>query len=166
MGSSTLVIFELMYYLELIPFRVTQIDLAIAIFSWMVIGFFIPRIFPFTKRMLISRGKMLKCVSQKAEEVFLKEEVFNTGDRIGILLFISQLENMVIVLGDRGINEKLKASDWEHVVDRILSGIKNNRIVDGIVDAIGECKQILLDSGFENIAKDRNELSDDLRIGE
>jgi len=160
------VIFGLMSYLLLIPIRITPLELAVAIFVWMVIGFIVPKVFPITKRMLISREKMLNRVSSKAEEVFLKEEIFNTGDRIGILLFISQLEHMVIVLGDKGINEKLKASDWEHVVNTILTGIKNNRLVDGMVDAMGECKQLLLDSGFDNVVKDRNELSDDLRIGE
>ena len=166
LGTLSVVIFGLMSYFWLIPFRITPIELAIAIFVWMAIGFIVPKLFPQAKRLLISREKMLDRVSRKSEELFLKEEIFATGDRIGVLLFISQLEHMVIVLGDKGINEKLKAADWEHVVNTILNGIKTNKLVDGIVDAIGECKQLLLDSGFDNVPKDRNELSDDLRIGE
>ncbi len=166
LGAITVIIFGVMSYFWLIPFRITPLELAIAIFIWMVIGYAIPKLFPQTKRMLISRQKMLDRVSRKSEELFLKEEIFNTGDRIGILMFVSQLEHMVIVLGDKGINEKLKASDWEHVVNTILTGIKNKQLVKGLVEAIEECKQLLLDSGFNNVPKDRNELSDDLRIGD
>ncbi len=166
LGTLAVVIFGLMSYFWLLPFRITPLELAITIFVWMAAGLVVPKLFPQAKRLLISRGKMLDRVSRKSEELFLKEEIFATGDRIGVLLFISQLEHMVIVLGDKGINEKLKAGDWEHVVNTILTGIKNNKLVDGIVAAIGECKQLLLDSGFDNVPKDRNELSDDLRIGE
>ncbi len=132
LGALTVVIFGVMsYFLPLIPFRITPVELAVAIFVWIAIGYVVPKIFPEAKRLLISREKMLNRVTRKSEELFLKEEVFNTGDRIGVLLFISQLEHMVIVLGDKGINEKLKAGDWEHVVNTILTSIKNNRLVDG-----------------------------------
>lgn len=166
LGTLAVVIFGVMSYFLLIPFRITPLELAIAIIVWMAVGFAVPKFFPQAKRLLISRGKMLDRVSRKSEALFLKEEIFATGDRIGVLLFISKLEHMVIVLGDKGINEKLKAGDWEHVVNTILTGIENNKLVDGIVAAIGECKQLLLDSGFDNVPKARNELSDDLRIGE
>lgn len=166
LGALTTIILGLTSYLDLAPFPITFLELAIAIFVWIAIGYAIPKIFPESKRLLISRGKMLDRVSRKSEELFLKEEIFNTGDRIGVLLFISQFEQMVIVLGDKGINEKLKAGDWEHVVNTILTGIRGDKLVDGIVEAIGECKQLLLDSGFDNVVKDRNELSDDLRIGD
>ena len=166
LGVLAVVIFGIMSYMDLVPFHITPLELGVVILIWIAVGYAIPKFFPQIKKLLISREKMLSRVSRKSEELFLKEEVFNTGDRIGILLFISQLEHMVIVLGDKGINEKLKAGDWEHVVNTILNGIKNNRLVDGMVAAIGECKQLLLDSGFDNVPKDRNELSDDLRIGD
>ncbi|MEQ9423047.1 MAG: hypothetical protein RJQ09_01420 [Cyclobacteriaceae bacterium] len=166
MAAVTSAFVAIMAYMWWIPFRLTPLELSIAIFVLMVIGFVVPIILPVSKRLLINKEKMLMRVSRRAEEVFLEEEVFNTEDRIGILIFISELEHMVVVLGDKGINEKLKPSDWEHVVEAVTQGIKNKQLTDGLVKAISLCKQLLLDNGFNNIPKDKNELSDDLRIGE
>ena len=40
---------------------------------------------------------------QRAENAFLEEEVFNTTQRTGIMIFISFFEHEVIVMADRGI---------------------------------------------------------------
>ncbi|MDA0194166.1 MAG: hypothetical protein O2887_15305 [Bacteroidetes bacterium] len=166
MGAITAASVAIFSYLWLIPFRITPFELSIAIFLLMVVGYLIPILLQSLKRVLVNKQKMLMRVSRRAEEVFLEEEIFNTDDRIGILVFVSQLEHMVVVLGDKGINEKLKSSDWERVVGTIVSGIKSKQLTNGLVEAIGQCKQLLLDNGFDNIPKDKNELSDDIRIGE
>lgn len=103
-------------------------------------------------------------VSLRAKEAFLNEKVFETKERVGILIFISRLEHLVIVLGDEGINEKLASKDWEHIVSLITEGMKKNQIGNGLVNAIDQCKHLLLQHGFARKASDTNELSNELRI--
>ena len=76
-------------------------------------------------------------------KAFVEEELFNTRDRTGILLFISKFEHRIEVLGDVGINEKVSAEDWVEIVDHIRAGIKHGRFVDGVIDGIEMCGRLL-----------------------
>jgi putative membrane protein len=117
------------------------------------------------RSLLVSDITKNERVYQRAKIAFLEEDIFNTVDRTGILIFISHLEHKVVVIGDAGINEKVKQEDWQNVVNLILTGIKQGEITNGIVKAIGECKELLLHHGFKARKDNTNELSDDLRIG-
>lgn len=152
-------------YTWLLPFRITPMELSAGIFASLVLGFLFPIVFPQAKRWIISKERQEQRVNQRALEAFLNEKVFETGERVGILIFVSRLEHMVLVLGDEGINKKVAREDWAHVVQEVVSGIKANRIGDGLVKAIGVCRELLLKHGFVRKASDTNELDDGLRIG-
>lgn len=135
------------------------------LFGAMIMGFFFPIILPEIIRAFTSPERRSKQAYAKAYEVFVKEEVFNTKNRIGILIYISMLEQEVIVLGDRGFNEKVKPNEWNSVVQTISRGIKKGEAIDSLVEAINQCEAILVKNGFEGTGKSSNELPDDLRIG-
>lgn len=105
-------------------------------------------------------------VAQRAAEAFISEEVFNTRDRTGILIFVSLLEHRVLVIGDTGINAKVEQSDWHDVVQRVLRGIKDGKFVEGLLDAILRCGVLLEKHGLQRRADDRDELPDSLRTSE
>lgn len=130
----------------------------------MLVGFLVPVLFPQTKRWIISKERQVLRAQQRAREAFLEESVFNTAERVGILIFVSRLEHMVLVMGDEGINKKVEQADWQHVVDTIVDGIKRREIGDGLVKAIDQCKELLLKNGFVRKSTDTNELDDNLRI--
>jgi len=139
--------------------------IAIATISLMAIAFTVTTfIFPL-RSLLVSAQKKDERVFRRAEAAFLEEEVFNTIDRTGILIFISHLEHEVIVIGDSGINAKVGPKDWENVVKLVLDGIKKGEITQGLVAAIGSCKELLLEHDFVARENNTNELSNDLRIG-
>ena len=129
-----------------------------------VIGGLLGLFVPFFKRRLAGRKRMTRAVHRHAMKVFVEEEVFDTRERTGVLLFISLLEHRIEVIGDAGINAKVSADDWVHVVERIREGIRAGRPADGLVEAIGLCGQLLGESGVERREDDVNELSDTLRI--
>ncbi len=116
------------------------------------------------KRFFAGYLALNKRVQQRAVQAFLTEEVFNTQDRTGILLFISLMEHRILVMGDSGINAKVQQEDWEEVVARIKKGIKQDKFPDGLVDAIHMCGELLERSDVKIRSDDKNELSDDLRI--
>lgn len=102
-------------------------------------------------------------VHQRAAQAFVAEEVFATRDRTGILIFLSLLERKVLVLGDSGINAKVKQSDWDGIIQMIVSGIKKGTAADGLVSAIQECGRLLELHGVKRRADDKDELPDNLR---
>jgi putative membrane protein len=165
-GILTLLSVMVLSYLWLLPEAFSAIIMSGVTLLMMALGFAIASFFPKLRVSLIQEDVVTQAVITKARDIFLQEEVFKTIDRTGILIYISELEHEVVVLGDTGINEKIGDKDWLDVVQKILDGIKSGRTADGIIDAIGQCKTLLLDNGFVVRADDTNELPDDIRIEE
>lgn len=116
------------------------------------------------RRLFITKAELAQTVDQAARLAFLKEEVFHTRQRTGILIFISMFEHRVEVLGDTGIAAKVSVDEWNHIVQTIVKGLKNNRRAEGICEAIAEAQHLLLKNGFVIEADDTNELPDNLRL--
>ena len=119
---------------------------------------------PSLRRWMAGPGRVAQRVHRRAEAAFLEEEVFQTRDRTGILLFVSLFEHRIEVIGDAGINTAVAQEDWEEVVHRIRTGIKQGQFADGLVDAIKMCGELLHRSGVGIRDDDEDELSDDVRI--
>jgi putative membrane protein len=132
----------------------------------MIIAYLLAIFIPDLRLSLSSNHVVSQRVLTKARDVFLQEEVFKTKDRIGILIYISEFEHKVVVLGDTVINEKISKKDWKHIVDTIVLGIKHQQVSQGIVNAVNNCQELLLKNGFNNVEKDENELSDEIRVEE
>jgi len=164
--ASGLIITAVLSYFWLLPIRFSPLEWSLALSAIMVIGYVLPIVFPVMKRWVISKEKQKLRVEQRAYEAFLKEGVFNTQERVGILIFVSRLEHQVLVIGDQGINAKVKPEDWQHIVEIIVDGIKAKAIGKGFSEAILACKDLLLGHGFTRKTTDFNELSDGLRIGD
>ena len=164
MSAIGLISVALLSYFWALPISLNLLEWLLIILALMVIGYLIPIVFPLSKRWLISKDVQLHRVEQRASLAFLNEKVFETEERIGILLFVSRLEHQVIVLGDKGINEKVKPEEWKEVVGIITESIKAGAIADGLSKAILSCKEMLLKHGFVRKKSDYNELDDSLRI--
>ena len=116
------------------------------------------------KRFMLSQGHLDQATRKRAESAFLEEEVFNTRQRTGILIFISFFEHEVIVMADKGISKVVDQKEWDTLVRIIIEHIKKGKITDGIVSAITRCGDILLEKGFVITPDDVNELGDELRL--
>jgi len=125
-----------------------------------LMGAFVPAV----RRALVGSNALTRAVHRNAMKAFVEEEVFNTRDRTGILLFISKFEHRIEVLGDAGINKKVSADEWVEIVDHIRAGIKQGRFVDGVIDGIEMCGHLLEKSGVEIRDDDMNELPDAVRF--
>lgn len=103
---------------------------------------------------------------RRAAVAFLEAEVFRTRDRTGILLFLSLFEHRVVVLGDTGINQKVKQEEWDGIAAKLAAGIRAGRPGAALLEAIRECGHLLERRGVALQPGDINELSDELRRGE
>lgn len=129
-----------------------------------VIGAAIPNFSDVIKRLLISRRYQDLMTRQCAENAFLEEEVFNTRQRTGIMIFVSFFEHEVIVMADQGINKVVEQKQWDQIVYEIIKSIRNGQIVEALESGIKQCGDILLEKGFRKTGDDTNELHDELRV--
>ncbi len=119
---------------------------------------------PAVRRALAGRRRLEENVARRAAQAFVEEEVFDTRDRTGILLFVSLLEHRLVVLGDSGINAKVAADEWTEVVALVRDGIRRGAPTDGLVAAIERCGELLHRRGVEIKEDDSDELSDRVRL--
>lgn len=129
-----------------------------------IIGAVLPSFIDPLKRFLVGRELLDASTRVRAENAFLEEEVFNTRQRTGIMIFISFFEHEVMVMADKGINKVVDQKEWDRLVSTLIEQIRNGRTVDGLEAAIRRCGEILLEKGFVKTHDDINELGDDLRI--
>jgi len=116
------------------------------------------------RRMLVGQAELDHSTKRRAESAFLQEEIFNTQQRTGIMIFVSFFEREVIIIADRGISKVVDQKEWDKMVFSITDHIRKGKIVEGISGAIVRCGNILLEKGFVKAEADVNELKDDLRI--
>ncbi|HZB13913.1 MAG TPA: hypothetical protein VE467_12835, partial [Chryseolinea sp.] len=97
-----------------------------------VLGAILPYFSDSVKRMLVARRYQDLVTRQTAENAFLEEEVFNTRQRTGIMIFVSFFEHEVIVMADKGISKIVDQKQWDNIVQNIIAEIKNGKIVEGL----------------------------------
>jgi putative membrane protein len=130
-----------------------------------ILGFLAAHYIPMVTRLCTGSHIMERRVEQRAAEAFISEEVFKTDARTGILIFLSLLERRVLVVGDSGINARVRKEEWAGVVATIVKGITSGEPARGLTDGIDICGRLLSSDGVARSANDRDELSDNLRIG-
>jgi putative membrane protein len=111
------------------------------------------------RRWLIAAREMDARVHEAALMEFYSSGIYRTREENGILIYLSCLERRVVVLGDRGIHQKMGDHHWNEVRDTIIRGIRSRRAREGICEAIERCGKALAEH-FPHRLDDVNELSD------
>ena len=75
-------------------------------------------------------------VKAVAEKVFDRLGVTKTKQRNGVLFFVVPSRRKFVVLGDRGIHEKVGPEFWKQVVDGMAERFKNGEFTGGIIKGI------------------------------
>ncbi|MEQ9287404.1 MAG: TPM domain-containing protein [Cyclobacteriaceae bacterium] len=164
LGMAGLLAVMCLSYVWMLPATLTIMAIALSIFLLMIMGFVVSYFFPAVRLAFVPLNIMDHRVITRARDIFLQEEIFNTVDRTGILIYISELEKRVQVIGDRGISSVIEQDDWNKVLALVTDGIKTGTPAEGLVEAIHECKKLLLENGFIVRVDDTNELSDEMII--
>ncbi|MGA9115901.1 MAG: hypothetical protein WB626_03905 [Bacteroidota bacterium] len=141
------------------------VDPGLALLAGMAAGWLANAAFPPVRRFFAGAPAMERRTAQRAAEAFLAEEVFSTRGRTGVLLFVSAFERRVVVLGDTGINAKVRKGEWEEVVQAVTSGLKSGRAAEGLIGGIRLAAALLQRCGVRRSDTDTNELGDGLRSG-
>ncbi len=112
---------------------------------------------PAVRRLWVSKKVRAAKVHRQSLAAFTAAGIAGTRERTGILIYISEFEHRVEILGDKGIHEKVGSGFWDAQVKHIIEGIRGKyaaRAVQEAVDQMGE----KLAQHFPVRAGDHNEL--------
>jgi uncharacterized membrane protein len=98
-----------------------------------------------------------------AEKTFERLGMTKTALRSGVLLFIASEERQFMILGDKGIDEKVPPGFWDDIASKLTARFKNGEFTDGIVEAITAAGEKLKEF-FPRSADDVDELPDEIDI--
>lgn len=102
-------------------------------------------------------------IRQFAERTFERLGMTKTALRNGVLLFIASEQQRFVILGDKGIDEKVPAGFWDDVATKLTIRFKNEEFTEGIVDAIRTAGENL-GRYFPRAKDDVNELSNEIDV--
>ncbi|HKR62792.1 MAG TPA: TPM domain-containing protein [Thermoanaerobaculia bacterium] len=106
-----------------------------------------------------SRGE----IRNVAERTFERLGMTKTALRNGVLLFIASEEQQFVILGDRGIDEKVPAGFWDDIAAKLTTRFKSGEFTDGIVEAIHSAGEQLRQY-FPRADDDVDELTNEVNI--
>jgi putative membrane protein len=115
------------------------------------------------RRWIISKREMNARVQEAAFMQFYSSGLYKTRESNGVEIYLSLFERKVVVIGDRGINDKMGSEHWDRVRDLIIQGIKMEDACSGICAAIESCGKALAEH-FPPRSDDINELPDQVII--
>lgn len=122
-----------------------------------VLGWVLGRIFPRLTRLLTSRRRRNARVREAAEAVFVNRGVTLTRERTGILVYVSWLEQVVMLLWDVGIEKKVARTVLQAVKKDFERYPFFNNFPAGFETALEPLKKIL-DEKLPRPADDTNEI--------
>jgi putative membrane protein len=128
-------------------------ELPLALLGWWLSGL------PAILRACVPRAARQAAVHARAQQLFVEQGVTETRGRSGVLLFLSESEQRLELLADRGIHERVGTEVWQSLVTAVGTAIHAGHAADGVcaaVDAIGRA----LAQHFPPEPGDDNELPD------
>jgi putative membrane protein len=110
-------------------------------------------------RLLISATASEQAVRGRALQLFAERGLHGTRGRTALLIFVSELERRVVLLGDRTLDAELGPGGWNEHVELLTSRIREGRAKQGLLEVL-ERLGPRLSSLAPRQADDENELPD------
>lgn len=100
----------------------------------------------------------------RAADVFDMLNMQNTQQRNGVLIYVAVKDRTLVILGDKGINDKVSPFFWESTKDIIITYFKKNTMGEGLVNGVLKAGEEL-GKYFPATKKKNNQLPDEISIG-
>lgn len=106
-------------------------------------------------------SKTTKPPLERAQEVFSELGMTQTDARNGVLFYVGIHDHTFAILGDEGIDKKVKDNFWESTKDIVIAHFKKKEFAEGLIHGIAEAGSVLK-TYFPYQSDDVNELSDEI----
>lgn len=103
-------------------------------------------------------------VLDRAAEVFSILNMHKTKLRNGVLFYLAAKDHKFAIIGDIGINQKVKNLFWGDIKEHMQGRFKSGNIALGLSEGIKMAGQ-QLKAHFPAHENDKNEISDDISFG-
>lgn len=120
---------------------------------------------PSFKRLFVGKARLKGRALDQAKNMFYEQEITQTEQRTGILLYVSFFEHQAIILADVGIDELVSVETWENIIRELTTGLKAGKPAASISEAIAACGRLLAESGVQRAVED-DELPNEVRFQE
>jgi putative membrane protein len=101
---------------------------------------------PSFARLFLSTHRAEVEARQYAQALFLERELFATRDRTGVLLLVSIFERQVVLLPDRGLEERLSSVASREIVGRMTADLAAGRVAPALEDGLAGLERALASS--------------------
>lgn len=117
------------------------------------------------ERVLAGRAEMDLAARDRALRAFHEHGLHRTERGTGVLVFASLFERRAVILGDRGIDERMGEAGWQRAVDLLAAGMRRGDPAGGFCEAIAAVGAKLAEHFPPGPGAPGNELPDALRTG-
>lgn len=121
------------------------------------------------ERLLAGRRTQALAVQARALRAFEEHGLARTAEGTGVLVFASLFEHRAVILGDHGIDAKMRDAtrdEWAVALAALTAGLKAGDPARGFVEAIAHCGARLAEHFPREPGEHRpvNELEDAIRV--
>lgn len=85
---------------------------------------------------LLPRAVRRRAAFRVAAEQFYTRGLTRTRRRAGVLIFVSLAEHYARIIADDGLSGKVSEHEWQEIVDRLTSHLREGRVTEGYIGAI------------------------------
>lgn len=104
-------------------------------------------------------------IEKAADRAFSRLGMTQTKERNGVLFFVVPARRKFVVLGDRGIHERVGQEFWHRVASAVSEKFREGDFTGGLTQGIESVGEQLATHFPYDSAVDKNELSDDVDFG-
>ncbi len=119
---------------------------------------------PTFARLFLGRERAAGEVLQYAESLFLKEQLFQTRARTGILILVAEFEHHVAIVPDRAVRARLAPQALDDVIACMIPLLAGGRTAQAFAAGLAALEELLRAGGFSAGDGD-NELPDRIDEG-
>jgi len=101
-------------------------------------------------------------IEKAADKAFVRLGMTRTKDHNGVLFFVVPARRKFVVLGDRGIHDRVGQEFWDSVAAAISAKFRDGDFTGGLVNGIEKVGEQLATHFPYDPSTDKNELPDDV----
>lgn len=84
-------------------------------------------------------------IRERAVMMFSKLRMWDTEQSNGVLIYLLLAENAIELVADRGVNHRVSPEEWQAIVNRLGTALRENHFEDGLTQALEEVSAVLVD---------------------
>lgn len=104
-------------------------------------------------------------IEKAADKAFVRMGITQTKDRNGVLFFVVPSRRRFVVLGDRGIHERVGQEFWDRVAAAVSEKFRDGDFTGGLVRGVEKVGEQLAAHFPYDPMTDKDELRDDVDFG-